>query len=63
MSFSKIDWPEDFNFGARALFEQFISVMCDFAYGYDLEDEAFEVCKQFLEENDIEYEVDNDDVE
>lgn len=41
----------------RALIEALLSNFMDFAYGYDIEEEAFQSIIDTLEENGIEYEI------
>ena len=41
----------------RYWLEHFIEEMLDFAYGYDVRDEAFDRILEILDELDVEYEV------
>ena len=57
-----IFWTADVNEMTRAWIEQLISAWQDFAYGYDTEDEAIERICEVLDELDISYSVEENDV-
>lgn len=57
-----IFWTADVSEMTRAWIEQLISDWTDFAYGYDIEDEAIERICEVLDELDISYSVEENDV-
>ena len=52
----------DVNEMTRAWIEQLINAWTDFAYGYDIEDEAIERICELLDEFDISYSIEESDV-
>ena len=56
-----IVWSDE-GLSERARIEQLISAWQDFAYGYDLEDDANESICNILDELDINYTVEESDI-
>lgn len=55
-------WTADISAMTRAFVEQIINAWEDFAYGYDLTDEAVESICAILDELDISYTVEENDI-
>ena len=55
-------WTADVSIMTRSFVEQLINAWEDFAYGYDLTDEAIEAICQILDELDISYTVEESDI-
>lgn len=59
--FEKIEWPENFSFEERAMIENLVSYMQDFAASYDLYDECTHCIEEFFKDNDIDYILSKED--
>lgn len=56
-----VDWTENDDLITRSRVEQLINAWQDFAYGYDVEDEANERITEVLEDCGIDYHLEDDE--